>query len=116
MAEEKEVTRAADDEVPVTQTATETSSTPMDQPKPWTLAITTVSLMMGTFLIALDGLIIGTAIPTITSQFHSLDDVGWYGSAYLMTLTALGPLIGKTYKLGNPKVVYLVCVAIFEGT
>lgn len=25
------------------------------------------------------------AIPRITSDFHSLEDIGWYGSAYLLT-------------------------------
>ena len=30
---------------------------------------------------AQDETIIATAIPTITNQFDSLDDVGWYGSA-----------------------------------
>jgi hypothetical protein len=25
------------------------------------------------------------AIPRITDQFHNLNDVGWYGSAYLLT-------------------------------
>jgi MFS family permease len=29
--------------------------------------------------------IIGTAIPKITDQFHDLNKVSWYGSAYLMT-------------------------------
>jgi hypothetical protein len=24
------------------------------------------------------------AIPQITGQFHSLEDVGWYGTAYLL--------------------------------
>jgi hypothetical protein len=24
------------------------------------------------------------AIPQITTQFHSIDDIGWYGSAYLL--------------------------------
>jgi hypothetical protein len=28
----------------------------------------------------LDNSIIATAIPKITDQFHSLEDVGWYGS------------------------------------
>lgn len=28
--------------------------------------------------------IIATAIPRITDDFHSLDDVGWYSSAYLL--------------------------------
>jgi hypothetical protein len=36
-------------------------------------------LCVTTFLIGLDQLIIATAIPKITSLFHSLNDVGWYG-------------------------------------
>ena len=34
------------------------------------------------FLMLLDISIIVTAIPQITSDLHSLEDVGWYGSAY----------------------------------
>ncbi|KAJ6038253.1 uncharacterized protein N7446_005063 [Penicillium canescens] len=34
------------------------------------------------FLTLLDLTIIVTAIPSITLQFHSLRDLGWYGSAY----------------------------------
>ena len=30
-----------------------------------------------------DNSIIATAIPKITEEFHSLDDVGWYGSGML---------------------------------
>lgn len=33
------------------------------------------------FLMLLDTSIIVTAIPKITTDFHSLGDVGWYGSA-----------------------------------
>jgi predicted MFS family arabinose efflux permease len=33
--------------------------------------------------------IISTAIPHITDEFHSLNDVGWYGSAYLLTMCRL---------------------------
>jgi hypothetical protein len=29
---------------------------------------------------------IATAIPVITSEFNSLNDVGWYGSAYFITM------------------------------
>ncbi|KAF2475927.1 MFS general substrate transporter [Lindgomyces ingoldianus] len=72
------------------------------------------SLFFGTFLIALDTTIIGTAIPAITSTFHTLDDIGWYGSGYLLTLTALQPSFGKLYKLLSIKGIYLTCVAVFE--
>jgi hypothetical protein len=85
-------------------------------PGTWKLTIITLSLALGTFLVALDTMIIGIAVPTITSQFHSLDDIAWYGSVYLMTTTALQPSFGRIYKLYNAKTTYLVCVALFEGT
>lgn len=31
-------------------------------------------------------MVLGTAIATITDEFHSLQDTGWYGSAYLFTV------------------------------
>lgn len=108
--------------VPTTDAPSKCStSSPLDSaiapnyPKTWNLAIITFSLALGTFLVALDTLIVGIAIPTITSQFRSLDDIAWYGSAYLITLTAIQPSFGRVYKLYSAKATYLVCVAVFEG-
>lgn len=44
------------------------------------LTLITIALCLGVFLMALDNSIIATAIPHITDQFNSLNDVGWYGS------------------------------------
>ena len=44
------------------------------------LLVASVSLI--TFLLLLDQSILATAIPKITSQFHSLPDVGWYSGVY----------------------------------
>lgn len=66
------------------------------------------------FLVALDRLIIGVAIPSITDQFDSLGDVGWYGSAYLLTSCASMLLMGKIYTFVNPKWVYLGSLVVFE--
>lgn len=41
------------------------------------LGLLTLGLCLTTFVIALDNTIIATAIPHITTVFHSLDDVGW---------------------------------------
>ena len=51
------------------------------------LAALTFGLCMATFVVALDNTIIATAIPRITTQFHSVNDVGWIGSSYLLTTT-----------------------------
>jgi len=58
---------------------------------------------------------IAVAIPKITTVFNSLDDVGWYGSVYLLTVTSFQPSFGKLYKILNSKLVYLTCIFIFEG-
>lgn len=71
-------------------------------------------LCLGTFVVALDNTIIATAIPHITSVFNSLDDVGWYGSAYLLTTAALQPSLGKVYTFFNVKLTYVIAVAVFE--
>ena len=72
------------------------------------------ALCLGTLLNAIDITIIGVAIPTISTVFDALDDVGWYGTAYLVTLTALQPIFGVTYKYFNPRIIYLLSVLLFE--
>ncbi|KXH36097.1 efflux pump [Colletotrichum simmondsii] len=44
------------------------------------------------WLMFLDSSIIVTAIPAITDEFHSLQDIGWYGSAYHVSNAAFQPL------------------------
>ncbi|KAJ5598454.1 Major facilitator superfamily domain general substrate transporter [Penicillium hordei] len=78
------------------------------------LLSTMVSLTLVGFLILLDASIVSTAIPRITTTFHSLNDVGWYGTAYLLSNCALQPLTGKMYTYYNNKWTFLSFFAIFE--
>ncbi|TEY56427.1 hypothetical protein BOTCAL_0225g00070 [Botryotinia calthae] len=78
------------------------------------LALLTFGLCMATFTVALDNTIIATAIPKITSVFNSLDDVGWYGSSYLLTTTALQPSFGRIYTYFDVKWTYLFALVLFE--
>lgn len=61
-----------------------------------------------------DNTIIATAIPKITDHFKALDDVGWYGSAYLLTTCAFQLLWGKFYSFFSIKWTYLTSIIIFE--
>lgn len=81
----------------------------------WKLAIVITTLSLGIFLFGLDVNIIGVAIPEITTQFGSLDKVAWYGSAYLLTVTAFQPGFGSLYRYFNAKVIYLVSLCLFES-
>ncbi|KAI0545636.1 major facilitator superfamily domain-containing protein [Xylaria curta] len=80
----------------------------------WRLIAVIGSLCIGIFLFGLDVNIVGVAVPQITTQFNSLPDVAWYGSAYLLTLTAFQPMFGNLYKYFNGKAIYLVSLTIFE--
>ncbi|KAI1752006.1 MFS general substrate transporter [Xylaria castorea] len=93
---------------------TETRQDGTEYPKGVKLLLISVALCLSVFLVALDNSIIATAIPAITDQFHSLGDVGWYGSAYLLTTAALQLLFGKFYSFLSLKWVYLVAIFIFE--
>ncbi|KAI1770195.1 MFS general substrate transporter [Hypoxylon cercidicola] len=77
-----------------------------------TLILSAITIVY--FLVMLDTTIIATAIPYITNDFHSLLDVGWYGSAYLLSSSALQPLSGKVYAKLNSKWCFVVYLVIFE--
>ncbi|KFZ16522.1 hypothetical protein V502_05064 [Pseudogymnoascus sp. VKM F-4520 (FW-2644)] len=72
------------------------------------------ALLLSIFLVTLDQNIISTAIPRITDEFHSLDDIGWYGSAYLLTTCSFQLLMGRIYKFYPAKPVFLIGIMLFE--
>ncbi|KAK4096552.1 hypothetical protein N658DRAFT_489871 [Parathielavia hyrcaniae] len=78
------------------------------------LSLCIFALCIATLCVALDNTIIATAIPRITDEFHSLTDVGWYGSSYLLTTCSFQLPFGKLYKVFNPKWVFLVALLLFE--
>jgi EmrB/QacA subfamily drug resistance transporter len=85
-----------------------------DYPSGMKLAVIVAALCLAVFLMALDNTIIATAIPRITDQFKSLNDVGWYGSSYLLTTCALQLFFGKLYTFFKIKYVFLSAIFIFE--
>ncbi|KAL7803484.1 major facilitator superfamily transporter [Trichoderma aethiopicum] len=73
-----------------------------------------VSLSLACFLVMLDMSIIATAIPVITTEFSSLTDVGWYGSAYLLATSSFQPFTGKLYSTFGSKPTFLTFIGLFE--
>ncbi|KAJ2977175.1 hypothetical protein NQ176_g4522 [Zarea fungicola] len=86
----------------------------MEYPKGLEAFFIMVALVLSITLCSLDQTIVATAIPKITDQFHSLDDISWYGSAYFMTLGAFQSMWGKVYKYFPLKTSFLVSIFIFE--
>ncbi|EAW12043.1 MDR family MFS transporter [Aspergillus clavatus NRRL 1] len=83
-------------------------------PTPLRGAVLTVALLLAMFLVALDMSIITTAIPTITQRFHSLDQEGWYGSAFFLCLATFQAFWGKAYKYFPLKTAFLTAIGVFE--
>lgn len=50
-----------------------------------------------------DRTIISTAIPLITDQFGSIQDIGWYGSSYMLTAASSSLVFGRVYKFYSTK-------------
>ncbi|KAF5863789.1 hypothetical protein ETB97_009424 [Aspergillus alliaceus] len=73
-----------------------------------------MSIFVGMFLVSLDHLIISTAIPHITDEFNSAGDIGWYGTAYLLTNCAFQLVFGKIYTVFSIKTNFLTSILLFE--
>lgn len=84
--------------------------------KPKTLGfwLIIMSTFVSMFLVALDRTIISTAIPAITNEFGSLGDIGWYGSAYMLTTAAFQLVFGRLYRFYDLRWTFIVTILIFE--
>lgn len=57
--------------------------------------LATVGVALALFLAALDGTIVGIALPQIVADLNGLDYFAWVATSYLVTSTTLTPIAGK---------------------
>jgi MFS family permease len=74
----------------------------------------TTGLILSIFVAALDSTIISTAIPSITTEFGSIANIAWYGSAYIVMQAAWQPVWGKAYHYFPLKTTFLLSILVFE--
>ncbi|KAJ3492065.1 hypothetical protein NLG97_g5474 [Lecanicillium saksenae] len=111
----KEVTEFDDNAKPADDAAASDEDDGVEYPVAWKLALITIALCLSVFCVALDNTIIATAIPRITDEFKgSVQDIGWYGAAYLLTTCAVQLIYGKLYTFYSVKWVYLSGIFLFE--
>lgn len=87
---------------------------PASTPRTLSFHLVLLSIYLSFFLIALDRMIIATAVPSITNTFTSIADIGWYGSAYMLTCAIFMPLFGPIYRFYDVKTVFMCSVGVFE--
>jgi hypothetical protein len=83
-------------------------------PGPIALALLMLGICLAAFLVALDRTIVATAIPQITNDFKTPGDIGWYGSAYLLTSCAFQPTYGRIFVHFDVRWSFLAALGLFE--
>ncbi|WP_433946933.1 MDR family MFS transporter [Paenibacillus sp. SN-8-1] len=72
-----------------------------------------IGLIIAMLFAALDGTIVGTAMPTIVKDLGGLSLITWLTTAYLLTSTTVVPLAGKLADLFGRRVIYITGLVIF---
>ncbi|KAH8824449.1 major facilitator superfamily domain-containing protein [Flagelloscypha sp. PMI_526] len=75
--------------------------------------ISFVSIVLCTFLSALDLTGIGTMIPTVTADLNGADNFSWIGTAFALASTAFMPMSGNLADIFGRKSTMLFSVAVF---
>ncbi|MED3562771.1 MDR family MFS transporter [Bacillus xiapuensis] len=75
--------------------------------------IVLIGLIIAMFFSALDGTIVGTAMPKIVGDLGGLSMMTWLTTAYLLTSTTVVPIAGKLADLLGRKSVYVAGLIIF---
>lgn len=73
-----------------------------------------LALILCMLLAVIDLTITATAVPHITDEFHSLNDIGWYASVFFMTVASSQSSWGKIYRYFDLKNMFLLAMGIFE--
>ncbi|MEW2354551.1 MDR family MFS transporter [Spirillospora sp. NPDC029432] len=84
---------------------------PAARPHPSHLGV--FGLLLGMFLAMLDGLVVGTALPTIVGELGGLDHLSWVVTAYLLAGAATTPIWGKLGDLYGHKATFGTAITLF---
>jgi EmrB/QacA subfamily drug resistance transporter len=75
--------------------------------------LVTAGIMAAIAVAALDGTVVGTAMPTIIGQLGGLSEYSWVFTAYLVTSTTTVPLYARFADMYGRKPVFLIGLALF---
>jgi EmrB/QacA subfamily drug resistance transporter len=73
----------------------------------------TIGVLLPLFLGSLDQTIVGAALPVIGRDFGDLQNVPWVATAYLLTGTAVTPVVGKLSDIHGRRATMLAAIAVF---
>jgi EmrB/QacA subfamily drug resistance transporter len=77
------------------------------------VTVTTAAIFVATFMTAIEGTIVSTAMPTIIGSLHGVELMNWVFSIYLLTNAMVTPVYGKLADAIGRKPVLEVGLVIF---
>lgn len=77
------------------------------------VALVTAAIFIGTFMTAIEGTIVSTAMPTIIGSLHGVHLMNWVFSIFLLTNAMATPIYGKLSDKIGRKPVFLIGLTIF---
>jgi EmrB/QacA subfamily drug resistance transporter len=75
--------------------------------------VVTVAIFIATFMTAIEGTIVSTAMPTIVGELRGLNLMNWVFSIYLLTNAMLTPIYGKLSDQIGRKPILIIGLLIF---
>lgn len=75
--------------------------------------IVTIAIFLTTFMTAIEGTIVSTAMPTIVSDLNGLEIMNWVVSTFLLMTAVSTPIYGKLADSIGRKPIFLFGIAVF---
>lgn len=85
----------------------------MAQNKQSNVVIVTIAVFIATFMTAIEGTIVSTAMPTIIGSLHGVSLMNWVFSIYLLMTAVATPIYGKLSDIVGRKPILLIGLVIF---
>lgn len=85
----------------------------MTTTKQTNVPLTTVAIFIATFMTAIEGTIVSTAMPTIIGSLHGVELMNWVFSIFLLTTAMATPIYGKFADRNGRKPVFVMGLILF---
>lgn len=85
----------------------------MEQKNQSNVVIVTIAVFIATFMTAIEGTIVSTAMPTIIGSLHGVSLMNWVFSIYLLMTAVATPIYGKLSDIVGRKPVLIIGLVLF---